>query len=134
MPFYITLHYLLHLANFTNCFIVFVSYFEHAYVYWETVSRSICCKYLPHVEIELGGDNYIAFDPKSYHYVLRSKSKFFISLMIFEYSVIYFVYKTYTLPKAVARRFSVKKAFLKISQTSQENTSVGVSFLMKFQS
>ena len=43
-------------------------YFEHAYcVYWATVSCSVHCKYLHHVEIELCGDIFIAFDPKSYH-------------------------------------------------------------------
>ena len=33
--------------------------------------------------------------------------------------------------QAVARRCSVKKVFLKISQNSQENTCVRVSFLIK---
>ena len=35
------------------------------------------------------------------------------------------------LPEAVARRCSVKKVFLKISQISQENTYFRVSFLIK---
>ena len=34
-------------------------------------------------------------------------------------------------PEAVARRGSVKKVFLKISQNSQENTCTRVSFLTK---
>ena len=33
--------------------------------------------------------------------------------------------------EAVARRYSVKKVFLKISQISQGNTCVGISFLIK---
>ena len=35
------------------------------------------------------------------------------------------------LTEAVAQRCSVKKAFLEISQNSQENTSARVSFLIK---
>ena len=35
--------------------------------------------------------------------------------------------------QAVARRCSVKKVFIKISQSSQENTCARVSFLIKFQ-
>ena len=35
--------------------------------------------------------------------------------------------------KAVARRCSLKKVFLEISQNSQENTCAGVSFLIKLQ-
>ena len=35
-------------------------------------------------------------------------------------------------PEAVARRCSVKKAFLEISQNSQENTSAGVSVVYHF--
>ena len=34
-------------------------------------------------------------------------------------------------PEAVAQRCSVKKVFLEISQNSQENTCVSVSFLIK---
>ena len=36
-------------------------------------------------------------------------------------------------PEAVVRGCSVKKVFLEISQNSQENTCVRVSFLMKLQ-
>ena len=36
------------------------------------------------------------------------------------------------LPEAVTQRCSLKKVFLKISQKSQENTCVGVTFLTKF--
>ena len=35
--------------------------------------------------------------------------------------------------EAVAQRYSVKKAFLEISQNSQENTCARVSFLIKLQ-
>ena len=37
----------------------------------------------------------------------------------------------YVLTESVAQRFSVKKGFLKISQNSQENTCVRVSFFNK---
>ena len=37
------------------------------------------------------------------------------------------------LPEPVAQRCSVKKVFLKTSQNSQEDTCVGVPFLIKFQ-
>ena len=40
--------------------------------------------------------------------------------------------KTLRLSEAVVRTCSVKKMFLKISQTSQENTCVGVSFLKSY--
>ena len=39
--------------------------------------------------------------------------------------------KTISKPEAVVQRCSVKKAFLEISQNSQENTCAGVSFLRK---
>ena len=39
--------------------------------------------------------------------------------------------KTSLMREAVAQRCSVKKVFLEISQTSQENTCVRVSFLIK---
>ena len=38
----------------------------------------------------------------------------------------------YLLPETVAQRCSVKKVFLEISQNSQKNTCVRVSFLVKF--
>ena len=40
---------------------------------------------------------------------------------------------TWVDPEAVARRCSVKKVFLEISQNSQENTCARVSFLIKWQ-
>ena len=39
--------------------------------------------------------------------------------------------KSSTYTEAVSQRCSVKMVFLKISQNSQENTCVGVSFLIK---
>ena len=107
MPFYITLHYFLHLANF----IAF------------PVSCSVRCKYHHHVDIELSGDICIAFDPKSYHYVLRSKSKFLISLMIFECSVtiLYIKLKHY---QKQSPWDALWKKLLKFLQTSQENACV----------
>ena len=42
-------------------------------------------------------------------------------------------YPNKLLPEAVARRCSVKRVFLEISQSSQENTCARVSFLIKLQ-
>ena len=39
----------------------------------------------------------------------------------------------YRYSEAVAQRCSIKKMFLEISQNSRENTSAGVSFLIKLQ-
>ena len=47
----------------------------------------------------------------------------------------YFLLRTFYCcrPEGVSRRCSIKKVFLKISQNSQENTCVRVSFLIKVQ-
>ena len=43
------------------------------------------------------------------------------------------LFQAFVLSEAVAQRRSVKKVFLEISQNSQENTCVRVSFLIKLQ-
>ena len=47
----------------------------------------------------------------------------------------YFHYQFFSqkYPESVIQKWSVKKAFLKTSQNSQENTCVDVSFLIKLQ-
>ena len=46
---------------------------------------------------------------------------------------LYFSHNTSWRPETVARRCSVKEVLLEFSQNSQENTCVGVSFLIKLQ-
>ena len=61
---------------------------------------------------------------------------FFLALVDYSFykstieSTVYYYYVTYA-SEAVVRRCSVKKAFLEISQNSQENTCARVSFFKK---
>ena len=52
---------------------------------------------------------------------LKQNTKVMMRLLVTQYQ------------KAVSRRCSIKKVFLKVSQNSQENTCVRVSFLIKLQ-
>ena len=51
----------------------------------------------------------------------------------FKVSIIQLAIHSLLVKKAVVQRCSVKKVFLEISQNSQENTCVRVSFLIKLQ-
>ena len=67
---------------------------------------------------------------------LKTGSKIFNAFMTFlsHSNVTYKIWTKYFFviwAEAVARRFSVKKVLLKISQNSHENTCVWVSFLIK---
>ena len=49
---------------------------------------------------------------------------------LFTRATVFYYYVTYA-EEAVVRKYSIKKAFLEISQNSQENTCATVSFLKK---
>ena len=80
---------------------------------------------LKQVSREIGGSFYVENPSSSIYRMIPCLKKWRLLslLLLFHYSIL--------LTEAVARKFSLKKVFLKISQNSQENNCAGVFFPKK---